>query len=221
MFHVKHLVLFFSLLFPILCLGQASIELEHKDFVVNRVKDSSIARFLSGYAALQKQPVAERDAFYWVNLVRKDPSAFCKNYVDPFLQQFPSLQGSEAESLRQELMALSPLGLVAPASHVQKEAERHALDLAQRQKKISHQSSDGRNFNQRMADAGVKNCAGENVFQGEEDPLKAMILLLIDRGIPNQGHRKALLNPAFNIMGISIKRSADSTHYMVQLFSCQ
>jgi uncharacterized protein YkwD len=221
MFHVKHPFLFLCFLFPLLSLGQASIQLEQKAFVVDRKKDSSVVQFLLGYSSLQKRPVPEQEAFYWVNLLRKDPASFCKHYIEPFLLQFPSLNGSEAESLRAELRALAPLGQIAPAAYVQKEAERHALDLAQRQKTISHQSSDGRTFAQRMADAGIKNCAGENVFLGEEDALKALILLLIDQGIPNLGHRKALLNPTFNVMGVSFKRSADSTHYMVQLFSCQ
>lgn len=221
MFHVKHLGILFSFLFPFICLAQGSIQLEQKPFLVNREKDPSVVQILSGYSILQKCSVAEQDTYYWINLLRKDPAAFNDSYIAPFLEQFPSLQGANAQSLSRELKNLSPLGSIAPASIVQREAERHAQDLALRQRRLSHESSDGRTFGQRMADAGIKNCAGENVFEGEADVLKALILLLIDKGVPNLGHRKALLNPIFNVMGVSIKQSPDSTYYMVQLFSCQ
>ena len=221
MFHVKHLVILVSLFFPFICFAQGNIQLEQKEFVVSRKKDPSIVQFLSGYVSLQKLSMPEQDTYYWVNLLRKDPPAFNDMYVAPFLEQFPSIHGASAQSLSRELKNMAPLGLVAPASIVQREAERHALDLAQRQRRLSHESSDGRTFSQRMADAGIKNCAGENVFEGEDDALKALILLLIDKGVPNLGHRKALLNPSFNVMGVSFRQSRESIYYMVQLFSCQ
>jgi hypothetical protein len=221
MFHVKHLAILFGLFFPFISLAQGSIQLEQKEFIVSRKKDPLVVQFLSNYSILQKYSVAEQDTYYWVNLLRKDPAAFNDDYIVPFLEQFPSLQGANAQSLTRELKNLAPPGFIAPAGIVQKEAERHALDLALRQRRLSHESSDGRTFGQRMADAGVKNCAGENVFEGEGDALKALILLLIDKGVPNLGHRKALLSSTFNVMGVSCKQSPDSTYYMVQLFSCQ
>ncbi|MGL6268723.1 MAG: CAP domain-containing protein, partial [Chitinophagaceae bacterium] len=103
-----------------------------------------------------------------------------------------------------------------------KEASSHARDLALKQKTISHSSSDGRTFQQRMNDAQVKNCAGENILEGEKDALKAIIMLLIDQGVPDKGHRKALLNPDFNLMACSISpRKNSETFIHVQLFSCK
>jgi hypothetical protein len=221
MFHVKHLAILINLLTPFTSLAQGSVQLEHKEFVVNRKKDASVVQFLSDYEVLQKYPASAQDTYYWVNLLRKDPAAFGDNYITPFLEQFPSLQGTYAQSLNSELKNLPPLGFIAPAGIVQREAERHAQDIAIRQRRLSHVSSDGRTFNQRMADAGIKYCAGENVFEGEDDALKALILLLIDKGVPSLGHRKALLNPTFNVMGVSFRQSPDSVFYMVQLFSCQ
>ena len=37
----------------------------------------------------------------------------------------------------------------------------------------------------------------ENLVGGPDDIRRAVILLLVDDGIPNRGHRKALLNPAW------------------------
>ncbi len=97
-----------------------------------------------------------------------------------------------------------PLPLVEPNALLTKATQEHAYDLVHNQKGISHSSSDGRNFQQRMKDAGITKCAGENILEGNKDALKAIIMLLIDQGVPDKGHRRALLNPSFNLMGCII-----------------
>lgn len=221
MFHVKHLICSLLLIFPILGWGQGTVVMEKKAFLVNREKDQTIVKYLSEFPSLSALREEEKEGFYWINLLRKDPAAFSHNYLDPFATQFPELRDSYVKSLRSELLALGPLGMIAPASNVQKEADRHCQDLAKNQRRISHEASDGRSFSQRMSDAGIRYCAGENVFEGDSDALQALLLLLIDQGVPNLGHRKALLNPTFNIMGISVKQATDSTAFIVQVFSCR
>lgn len=222
MFHVKHFLLFISAILTLnVVRGQGTVVLEEKEFVVNRTRDASLVRFLSGFPALSSLDSMELDSFYWINLLRKDPPAFSKAYVAPFVEQFSSLDAGYVRSLQQTLAETSPLPLLAPASVVQGEAERHARDLARKIGKLSHASSDGRSFAQRMAQAGIKGCGGENVFEGEEDALVALLLLLIDSGVPSLGHRNALLNPAFNIMGVGAEPSREGKVFLVQLFSCQ
>jgi uncharacterized protein YkwD len=115
-----------------------------------------------------------------------------------------------------------PLVLVEPSSFLGKETSKHAKDLALKQKTISHSSSDGRSFQQRMIDAQVSKCAGENLLEGKKDALKSIIMLLIDQGVPDKGHRKALLNPDFNLMATSIyPKKNGETFIHVQLFSCR
>lgn len=222
MFHVKHVLLWIGLS---LCLelvyGQGTVVLEQREFVVNRSQDAGIVRFLSGYTALQKLDSTEQDSFYWINLLRKDPPAFSKTYLTPFIEQFSGLDKSYVRSLQKTLAETDPLPMLAPAPVVQAEAERHARDLAQKLGYISHSSSDGRSFSQRMAQAGIRRCGGENVFEGEDDALVALLLLLIDSGVPSLGHRNALLNPTFDIMGVAAEPSRDGRVFLVQLFSCQ
>jgi hypothetical protein len=221
MFHVKQFALFLFLTLPFFGYAQGTVVMEKKDFIFNREKDPGVEKFLSGFPELEKLDPLEQESFYWINLLRKDPAAFSQHYLEPFVEQFPELKDSYVRSLKKELRESPPLGMIAPAAIVQKEADRHANDLAKRLKKISHETSSGRSFSQRMADAGIKRCAGENVFEGEADALQALLLLLIDQGVPNLGHRKALLNPSFNIMGVSAEPTSDSVHFIVQLFSCQ
>jgi uncharacterized protein YkwD len=46
---------------------------------------------------------------------------------------------------------------------------------------------------------------GENIYYGPYTPLEIVIQLLIDDGIEDLGHRKNLLSPKFNSIGVAIK----------------
>jgi hypothetical protein len=224
MFHVKQFFFpFFVAIQFVACtsLAQGTVSLEQKPFVVGKPVNQELDRFLSGFPSLENLSTSEKDLFYWVNLLRMDPSGFRRNYLEPFLKEFPELKGGNVKSLSRDLSSTGSLSFVAPAPHLLTEANRHATDLARKQKRLSHSASDGRNFQKRMSDAGVRNCAGENIYEGEADALKAVLLLLIDQGVPDLGHRKALLNPSFNLMGVSAVKASAERYYIVQLFSCK
>lgn len=222
MFHVKQLVLTVTLLvFFMASKSQGVVVMDKREFEVNRSRDTGVVRFLSDFPRIKELSALDQDAFYWINLLRKDPARFYRLYVRPFGEQFPTLKGANFTSLEADCRQAGTLNLLAPATHLQKEAARHARDLAKNIGKISHSASDGRNFTQRMADAGVRRCGGENVFEGESEALVALILLLIDEGVPGLGHRKALLNPSFDILGVASAESTNGRFFMVQLFSCQ
>jgi uncharacterized protein YkwD len=86
---------------------------------------------------------------------------------------------------------------------------------------LSHTGRGGKSFQKRMEDAGVENCAGENLFDGQDDALMGLILLLIDKGVPGAGHRQALLNPQFREIGIGISYMDKTRMVVVQQFSCK
>jgi Cysteine-rich secretory protein family len=221
MFHVKHL-LFYLILIPHLSFSQGSMEIEDKPFALNLARNKSIDSFLSQIASFKEFSPEEQAVFYWVNFLRNDPAGFKNQVILPFLTLFPEANTNYAKSLLKDLDIQSPLQLIEPSSFLGKETARHAKDLALKQKTISHSSSDGRSFQQRMNDAQVSKCAGENILEGKKDALKAVIMLLIDQGVPDKGHRKALLNPDFNLMACSILAKKNSDKYIqVQLFSCR
>jgi Cysteine-rich secretory protein family len=221
MFHVKHIfpVLIFLLSFS--AKGQGTISLEDKSFSYDQKRVARVDDFLSTHNSVMKSlSQNEQEVYYWVNVLRADPELFLKNYVLPFLNQFPEAKGSSASSLIADLKAQSELPLMAPKENLLKASRIHAVDLS-KQNRISHSSSDGRSFRQRMEAAGVTTCAGENILEGKSDALKAVILLLIDEGVPDKGHRKSLLNSRFNLMGCSFVPKKDGQSYvLVQVFSC-
>jgi uncharacterized protein YkwD len=221
MFHVKQF-LFVLILLPVLSFSQGSMQLEDKPFNSKQARIKSVDSFLASFKSFKNYSEEEQAFFYWVNALRTDPTAFKEQVIEPFLVSFPEAKSNYAKSLLIDLTNQDPLPLVEPNAVLTKATLEHASDLVHNQKGISHSSSDGRNFQQRMNDAGITKCAGENILEGNKDALKAIIMLLIDQGVPDKGHRRALLNPSFNMMGCTIlAKTSGEDHILVQLFSCR
>ena len=198
------------------------MQLEDKPFSLELPRNNTIDSFLSQNPSLIDFSSDEQAAFYWVNVLRSDPRGFKKDVIIPFLTLFPEANTNYAKSLLQDLDRQATLPLIEPSRFLGKESRKHAKDLALHQKTISHSSSDGRSFQQRMNEAGLSKCAGENILEGRKDALTAIVMLLIDQGVPDKGHRKALLNPDFNLMACSIMAKKNSENFIqVQLFSCK
>lgn len=201
--------------------AQGSIVLTDKDFIINIEKDSVLESFLSqntAYGQLQKQ---EREVVYWINYVRKQPEKFNKYILQPFLQQFPGAKSAYTRSLSHELNTLNPLPLLIVSDKLNRTAHVHASDLGSNNKQISHLSSRGESFKERMNRMGLYDCVSENIYQGKEKGLEAVLLLLIDTGVKTLGHRKNILDPGMKYTGVSFYPVKESSHsYMVQHFSC-
>jgi uncharacterized protein YkwD len=99
-------------------------------------------------------------------------------------------------------------------------AQQHANSLASKKASPSHTSTDGKTFRQRMEKANVKRCAGENISFGPPNVVLALVLLFLDQGVPDLGHRKSLLNSSYTEMGIGIASYPNNTFMVVQDFSC-
>jgi hypothetical protein len=194
--------------------------MQDKPFQYRHTVDSGLLLLISRETSYHSFSKVERESVYWVGILRRNPSGFWGSFVGPFLDQFPELQGPASRSLEKELMATGPLFILLPASNLQKAAETQA-DYLSSGGQFSHTGPKGKTFKQRMEDVGIKDCAGENLFEGKADPLVSLILLLIDQGVVGYGHRKALLNPAFTRIGLGVTKEGNSAMIMVQVFSCE
>lgn len=225
MFHVKHKALAIALLLGSIfnARGQGSFLMTDKPFIHRQFEDSVLRGNLERNSAYLKLNGDEQEFFYWVNVLRKDPSAFGRHYVLPFMTQFPELYGQDSKSLEEDLHNTQPLEPFQPDATLNRTAHFHAMDLAEHQKPISHFSTKGESFPVRMEMAGIRTCAAENLYDGKNEPLKALIMLLIDFGIKGHGHRKALLRSDFREMGVAIipRPEQESFAVVVQHFSCQ
>jgi hypothetical protein len=225
MFHVKHKALVAALVLSSIlpAFGQGSFLMTDKPFVHRPAEDSVLRLSLEKSNAYLKLRQEEREFFFWVNVLRKNPSAFSRNYLLPFMAQFPELYGQDSKSLEEDLNNSNALEAFQPDATLNRTARSHATDLAEHQKPLSHYSTRGESFAVRMEMAGIRTCAGENLYDGRNEPLKALLMLLIDHGLPGHGHRKALLRPDFRKMGVAVVPRPEQAGMtvLVQDFACQ
>ncbi len=225
MFHVKHrviLILVLSSLFSIHSWSQGVYSLPADPFVHAPPRDSSAYKRLASNPSFLALGRYEMDFFQWVNIFRQDPVDFRDRYILPFLAQFPGINGPETVTLLEDLELARTLEPLIPDPGLNRTSRAHALDLSRRPHILTHNSSNGASFRARMEMAGIRNCAGENLYDGKNDPLMALIILLVDKGVANAGHRKALMRQDFRKMGVSIKPWKGETDaiVLVQDFSC-
>lgn len=222
---MKHRFRRFRILIVFLCLSaygrsQGFLVTADKPFQVDRVLDTGIIGRLNREGAPEMLSAKELEYLYWVNLMRQDPREFHLRYVVPFLQQFPEAVSDESRSLAPDMRGLPTLPLLSPSRDLYRASASHAGFLS-RTGRISHSGEGGKDFRTRMAEAGVTSCAGEVIFEGKDDMLVALILLLIDHRVPGLGHRKSLLNPEFTRTGVAVHYSRDGRSVMVQDLSCK
>jgi hypothetical protein len=199
--------------------GQGHVVTADKPFEISRTVDTSISNMLVRSGIKEYSNEQEATYLYWVNLMRRSPSAFHRQYVQPYLKQFPEAISDESRSLELDMLGLSALPPLVPVRSLYLPASLHAAFLA-RTGRLSHDGEGGKGFPTRMEEAGVRTCAGEVIFDGKDDMLVAVILLLIDHRVPGVGHRKALLNPAFTRTGAAVRFSREGRAVMVQDLSC-
>ena len=199
--------------------AQGHVITEDKPFEVNRTMDTSVLNPLVRSGVREYSTELELTYLYWVNRMRKNPAAFHKQYVQAYLKQFPEAVSEESKSLEADMQALGPLPPLTPVRSLYVASSIHAAFVA-RTGRLSHDGEGGKGFATRMEEAGVRTCAGEVIFDGKDDMLVGLILLLIDHRVPGVGHRKALLNPAFTRTGAAVKFSRSGRAVMVQDLSC-
>lgn len=182
-------------------------------------KDPKVMEFLQakGVNALSE---TEQEWFYWTNYSRQYPQKFWDSVLTPLLAVFPPLRNSFSASLKHDLYASPALAMVKPNSNLAKVAAIHAKDLAKHNSLPSHTSPSGATFQERMENANISFCAGENISYGPWGTVLMIALLYIDEGVPDLGHRKSLLTPNFVEMGIGIGKYQDGRTLVVQDFAC-
>ena len=95
------------------------------------------------------------------------------------------------------------MSVLKPADGLCKATEYLSKDQ-QKKGGIGHIASDGSAPVNRIMRYGEWNiCIAENIDYGSFDPRQIVISLLIDDGVPDRGHRKNILDPCFQFVGVS------------------
>ncbi len=161
-----------------------------------------------------------KDVLYWTNYCRNNPQKFWDTVMAPILAAFPKLQGPEAISLKADLLAAGKLPMFVLNDALLKTAQAHAADISRKPSPPSHTSTNGTDFGTRMNRAGIKICASENISIGYSEVLLSIALLYLDIGLPERGHRKALLNPTLLEIGIGCSAYGKDQFFIVEDFAC-
>ncbi len=137
---------------------------------------------------------AELDMVAEINLLRSNPAGYVA-FVEKYQREsmLPASAATAAELIA-ELKATPKLSTLTPSACLREAAKWHAE--SQRPKgDIDHQGVDG----SWPWDRALRYCQGmkdgnENIVGGPSSVRNAVIVLLLDEGIPNRGHRRNLLN---------------------------
>jgi hypothetical protein len=142
----------------------------------------------------------EKKVIMYANLARADGSLFASTFLDEYIRIKKLKPDSYIRSLYDELEQVRDLPMLLPERDLYKVARDHASWSG----KKGYEGHKG--FKQRFAPLMKKYAeVGENIYYGPYTPLEIVIQLLIDEGIEDLGHRKNLLNPRFNSIGVAIK----------------
>jgi len=142
----------------------------------------------------------EKKVILYTNLARTNGSLFASTFLDEYIRIKKLKPNNYTRSLYDDLQQVSNLPMLIPERDLYKVARDHASWSG----KKGYEGHKG--FKQRykpMMEKYVE--VGENIYYGPYTPLEIVIQLLVDEGIEDLGHRKNLLSPEFNSVGVAIK----------------
>ena len=139
----------------------------------------------------------EKTVILITNLARKNGPLFTKTILEPYLESQP--KSKFTRSLLKELSKTINLQTLRPERDLYEIAKGHALKSG-KSGAVGHAGFEKR-FKPVMK---TYNMVAENCAYGFEKGLDNAIMLLIDEGIKDLGHRKNMLSPHFNSIGVSI-----------------
>lgn len=140
----------------------------------------------------------EKDLIFLTNLARLDGELFSETILDNYLKDKKS--NRYTRSLYRDLKKIKDLPLLQPEKELYDAAYEHA-ETSGKRGTTGHQRF-GKRYDPLMKEY---NEIGENLAYGYRSAPDILIQLLIDEGIPDLGHRKNLLNPNFNAIGVAIE----------------
>ena len=140
-----------------------------------------------------------------MNEARTDPQVFLQTRLLPFVKENDLESNPYAKSLIEELKVAKPKNPLQTSSVLEKLARGHALDMGEKGK-VGHNSSNGTTFENRVRKKIKTGMIAENCDYGNSEPLEIVMSLLIDDGITSLGHRKNILHPSLNYVGIAIEK---------------
>jgi uncharacterized protein YkwD len=163
----------------------------------------------------------EKQIVFYMNLARTDGRKFFNTYFQDFanaynidMQQYSNYNDLKVNrkdkyyrGLQQDLEIIRGLPLFSPDETLTWIAQQHANDLS-RNNKAGHKSSDGRTVQDRIGKYYPRRSMGENLAFGFSKGLANVCMLLLDKNVPDLGHRKTILGTSYqlSLVGVNIRK---------------
>ncbi|MEJ2881779.1 CAP domain-containing protein [Pedobacter sp. GR22-6] len=162
----------------------------------------------------------EKDMVMYMNLARMNGEKFFLTFFQDFVEShnkqmsaysnYNSLRiersSSYYRSLEKDLQNVKDLPMLYPDEAMSWVARQHAKDM-NKYNYAEHTARDGRTVKDRITAMYPKKACGENLAFGFSSGLGNICMLLLDKGVPNLGHRKIIIDTSykFNYIGVSIQ----------------
>jgi hypothetical protein len=142
---------------------------------------------------------AEKQVIFYTNLARADGELFTKSYLNWYMESTGLKSDSFVISLEKDLKNIRNLPMLYPAIDLYEIARNHAVKSGKSGKQ-GHQG-----FKKRFRQINRTYYSyGENCYYGGDNPLIIVIELMIDKNVSDLGHRRNMIDPGFNSVGVSI-----------------
>ena len=171
----------------------------------------------------------EKDMVKEINLIRSNPAGYIpiiEAYIkekegekDLWGEAFIADEIATARELIEELKNTPRLSILQPHEGIYTAAKLHG-DEGKVKGSLDHQGADGSwPWDRAIRQGGGIKDGNENLVGGPSDVRTSVILLAVDSGIPNRGHRKTLLNKSWTYSGCyEVGTVGDMPYYWVQMF---
>lgn len=146
----------------------------------------------------------EKKVIFLCNLARINGKLFKESFLAKYIADNEIPEDSYILSLKKTLNKTKKLRCMMPAEDLSDIAKKYAIEAGEK-------GWEGhRNYTARFRVVKDKySSTGENCAYGYDDATDIVITLLVDKDIPDLGHRKNILNKDFSNIGVSIQPHKD------------
>jgi len=143
----------------------------------------------------------EEKVVLFMNMARHDGALFEETFLESYILENQVENTSYVRSLKRDLGKTAGLPVLVPEKDLTALAQKHAVRFGE-EGRVGHGDL-ARRFAPLRGNPYM--AWGENCSYGYSDAISIVINLLIDEGIRDVGHRKNILNPEFNSVGVAIR----------------
>jgi hypothetical protein len=163
--------------------------------------EESVVRRLNTASDTEYLNEEEKKVILFINMARYDGELFAETFLEAYLAEKNLGKNRYVRSLFRDLNNTSDLAPLEPERDLTAIAQEHAKSTGE-SGRTGHGDFNGR-FEPLLGNPyeGV----AENLAYGHQRAIDVVISLLIDEGIRDLGHRRNMLNPRFNAVGVAIR----------------